>query len=84
MSPTKDKIAYAIIYGGSTLVFYGGKTVVFAIAVSMHLINRNAARCMSRAISKSSSYCLKNQKDRAWKIYEETGELAKALEIFFS
>lgn len=71
----KDKAAWFLIYGGTTIAQVG----IISAAVAAGFVDRTAARVMSRAAGKISP----SLKRSAWKKYQETGSIADALNEFF-
>lgn len=70
LDPKRDKRAHKIIYGG----FSGYVALVNFLGSCM-----GAPPMVSRMNNRSK----KSYQDRAWRIYSETGDIKKAIKIFF-
>lgn len=66
-NPDRDKKAHDIIYGGMSV--YVGALKVAASFMGIH--------------GGMGNDYVKGLKDKAWKIYCETGEISKAVKVFF-
>lgn len=71
----KDKAAWALIYGGSSIAQWA----IIAAAIASGFIDKTAARTMGKVASKMTPHL----KDCAWRKYKETGSIADAFEEFF-
>lgn len=73
----KDAFAYALIYGGSSLTL----SALAAAAVAAGIVDRGQSiRLLAQ--SKHASGFGSFQR-RAWSTYKETGDIMKALDVFF-
>lgn len=71
----KDKLAWALIYGGPTIVVFAIKSA----AIAAGLIDRGAAfRASVQAARQMPSI-----KKKAWDTYKRTGSIKSALDEFF-
>lgn len=71
----KDKLAWALIYGGPTVVVFAIKSA----AIAAGLIDRGAAFRASMAATRQMPAI----KRRAWETYKRTGSIEEALNEFF-
>lgn len=67
LNPKKDKIARLIIYGGM-----GGYVALLKLLVGL----KGAQTVMVNRMNKSLQ-------DKAWEIYSQTGDIKKAVKVFF-
>ena len=66
---TKDALAWTILHGGTA----AAKFAILTVAVAAGFLDRAAAN----NINKVSSKILPHQKEKAWKVYTETGSIAE-------
>lgn len=71
----KDKLAWALIYGGPSIVVFAIKSA----AIAAGLIDRGVALRASMQVSRQ----LPSYKKKAWDTYKRTGSIKLALQEFF-
>ena len=73
----KDSFAWALIYGGSSLTL----SVLAAAAVAAGIFDRGQSlRLLSQAKHASG---FGHYQKIAWETYKKTGDISKALDVFF-
>ena len=72
---TKDKIAWAAIYGS----YWAMKTVILGAAVAAGMVDRGQSFKLSCMDSKAHGEERKKKQDEAWELYQRTGDLGRAM-----
>ena len=68
---TKDALAWTILHGGTA----AAKFAICTVAVAAGFLDRATAKNVNKLASKM----LPHQKEKAWKVYTETGSIAKMI-----